>query len=104
MRVPDDEVHTGQSPDFLGSTLGVTACNDNPAVRILTPNSADGRSGIVIGSGSDGASIQDYNRGVCRGDGAREPAVLELPFKSGAVSLSGTTAEVFYEESGHTLW
>src|SRR5579863_3944819 len=104
MGIAYDEMHAGERRNFLGSALRVASRDNDFGLGILAANAANCSTRVLVGSGGDGAGIEDNERGLGGGCGARQSSLLELSFKSGAVRLSGATAEVFYKESGHTLW
>src|SRR5690349_16170382 len=102
--VADNEIDSRQSGDFFRGALRVTSCDNDSGFRILAADSADRGAGVLIGARSHGAGVEDYDGSVRRTGGARESALFELPFEGGAIGLSGSAAEVFYKESGLTLW
>jgi len=84
--------------------LFVASGDNDSGFGILAADSANRGAGVLIGARRHGAGVEDYDGSSRWTGGARKSALFELPFKGGAIGLSGAAAEVFYKESGHTLW
>ena len=104
VRISDDEIYARQRSDFFRSTLRVAAGDDDSGIGILPAHSSNGGSRILIRSRGHGAGVKNDERGIGGIRRARQSALGELALESGAIRLGGATAEVFDEESGHTLW
>ncbi len=101
MRIADDEADAGERRDLFGGTLGVAAGHHNFCFGILSAHAADRGSRILIRTRRHRAGIHD-DHGSLRGSRrACQPALFELAFEGGAVSLSDTAAEILYIVSGH---
>ena len=61
MRIANYTIDARKRCDFFGRALRVTSGNDDLAIRILTPDPANGRPRILIRSSSNGAGIQHNN-------------------------------------------
>ena len=104
VRVADDEVYSGQGRQFFRSALRVASGDNNSGVGILPAHSANRGARILIRTVGHRAGVQDDDGGPSGRGSTNQPALLELAFQGGAIGLRGTTAKVFYKESGHTLW
>ena len=104
VRIAYDQIYPGQGRDFFGGALGITACNYDACFGILAADSTDCGTGILIGACRDRTGVQNYDRCPLRTRGAGQALFFELAFQGGAVGLRGAASEVFYKESGHTLW
>jgi hypothetical protein len=87
----------------LRGALGVASGDHDFCVGIAASNATDGGTGILIGRSRDSTGINHVEIGLrgllCTGKAALD----ELMFESGAVSLGGTTAEVFDVIGGHKI-
>src|SRR4051794_27935503 len=63
MRISHHPGHARNGSNLLRRALGIAARYHDFCRWIFTMDTADGSSGILVGSGGDGASIQDYNIG-----------------------------------------
>lgn len=92
-RVTKDEGHTGESAQRRGIDLCVATGDHHPAVWIETAGAADEIAGLTIGSGGDGAGIDNhqFSAGV-KGDD-RPAGRCELLFEGGRFELVGFATE-----------
>ena len=101
VRVADDKRNTGESSEFFGGALGITAGDEDFGRGILRVYFPDGVSGLSVGCSGDGASVDDDKfRAVWRRNRGAT-AVEQLALDSGAVGLGGAAAELFEVKGGH---
>jgi len=62
---------------------------------------ANGIAGLRIGSGGDGAGVEDDDVGRSRVRGERKAAIAKLAFDGRAVGLCGAAAELFDVKGAH---
>ena len=101
MRIADDETDAGQRRNFFGGALRVAASHHDSCFGILPAHAADRGARILVRARRNGAGIHDHHGRFRRSGGASHPALLELAFEGGAVSLRGAAAKVLYVVSGH---
>ena len=101
--VADDPGDAGESGEFLGGALGVTAGDDDAGGGIVGVKFADGVAGLSVCRGGDGACVDDDDVGGGGVNCRREAAIAELALDGGAVGLRGAAAELFDVEGGHIL-
>ena len=99
--VADDETDAGQRRNLFGRALRIATRHHDSRPRILSPDAPDGGARILIRACGHGASVHHDDGSLRWSRGACHPALLELAFESGAVSLSGATAEILYIVSRH---
>ena len=101
VRVADNERNTGEGGEFFGSTLSVTAGDDDARGGTGGVEFADGVASLGIRRGSDGAGVENDDIGLGGAGGKREAAFEKLALDSGAVGLGGAAAKLFDKEGVH---
>jgi hypothetical protein len=101
MRVPDYQINAWKGRKFLRRPLRVAAGNDYSGFRITAARAADGSARILLGCGGDTTGIQHDKACILRGISRFHAMFLELALYSGAISLRGAAAEIFYVKTGH---
>src|SRR5215471_12053624 len=101
MGIPHDVRHPRQGGDLLGSSLRVTACDDDLAGTIRAPNTSNCRPGVLFGGGGYGAGIQYHPICLAGSSSTIEPSLPELLLQGSAVRLGGAAPEIFYVKTGH---
>src|SRR5260221_6306423 len=99
--IADNERDAGESGQFFGGALGVTAGDENFGGGILRVDFANGIAGLRVGGGCDGAGVDDDELGGLRRSRGCAAAVQELALDGSAVGLGGAAGELFDVESGH---
>src|SRR5260221_7976748 len=64
--IADNERDAGESGQFFGGALGVTAGDENFGGGILRVDFANGIAGLSVGGGGDGAGVDDDELGGLR--------------------------------------
>ena len=95
VRIADYQIYARKSCELFGGALRIAACDYDASFGVVTADSADRCTRIVISSGRHGASVQDYDRCLIRASGAGQSLLFELALKRGAIGLGGATTEVF---------
>src|ERR1700756_234431 len=99
--VADDVRDAGKAGQLFRGTLRVAPRDHDPGLRVFPMNTADCGAGVLVGGGSDGTSVEDYDFSSARRGSALQSVLLELALDSGSVSLGGAAAKVLYVESRH---
>lgn len=101
VRITDDVGDAGECSEFLRGALGVAAGDYNAGGRIGDMELTDSIAGLGVGSGSDGAGVEDDDVSGFDGTGQGAATLEELAFDGVAVGLSGAASELFDEEGAH---
>jgi hypothetical protein len=80
VRVADYQTDAGESGDFLGGALGVTAGDHDLCFGILAADAADGGASVLIGICRYGAGVHHHHRGLRGSGGAGDTLLFELAF------------------------
>ena len=99
--VPNNKVDSGDGGQFLRRALCITAGDDDLCLWILAFYAANCRARVLIGSGGDGAGIEDNDFGLRGGIGTRQATIAKLAFQRRAVGLGRTAAEVLHIKGRH---
>ena len=99
--VADHVGDAGESGEFFGGALGVTAGDDDFGGGFGGVEFADGVAGLGVGGGGDGTGVEDDDVGSVGRGGQTAATVEELALDGGAVSLGGAAAELLDVEGGH---
>lgn len=102
--VADNVRDAGESGEFFGSALGVTAGDDDARSGIAGVDFADGFAGLEVGRRGNGAGIHDDVVGGIRRPDRSAAAFEKLAFDGGAVSLRGAAAELLDKERRHGVF
>src|SRR5579864_4604014 len=97
MRVSNHETHAWESGDFLGRALRVAAGDHDACVGLRAVDATNGLAKLVVGSGGDGASIEDDQVGVGKFVGRVKSARSKPGFERGSVGLRSAASERLYE-------
>jgi len=99
--VSNHVIDAGEGRQFCRRSLRIAAGNDYPRVGVATTQTANGGARILFGSSRYTTGIQHDKVCILRGISRFYAVLLELSLYSSPVSLSGTTAEIFYVKTGH---
>lgn len=100
--VADNPVDAWQSCQIIGRTLGVAAGHKDPGARADPVRPPDGLAQVVVRFGSDGATVEDDEVGVCLRVRRRHSLPAQKRLQCSAVSLRRPAAKVLYEELAHS--
>ena len=101
--IANNQAHAWKCGDLFRGALRIASGDDDAGIGILPANSTNCGASVLVRSRCYGAGIQHYDRCITRRGGAGIASLLELAFEGCAICLRSAAAEVFYEESGHTL-
>lgn len=76
-RVADHPGDSWQGRQFIGSALSVATGHQYPGSRVFTMHAPNGLPHVVIGRGSDCASVQNHQIGVSGFLRGRQPLLVE---------------------------
>ena len=103
MRIADDRTHTREGGNFIGSTLRIAACHDDPGPGILAANATDRGACVLVGSRGYGAGVEHDDFCLSGFGSAIQSSLPELAFDGRAVRLSGAASEIFHVEGGQAF-
>ena len=83
-----------QTSDLLRGALGITARDQDPALRIPAMNAAHVLANFRVRRGGDRAGIQNRKLAFIDTRGFLEPGLKQMLLQRGAISLAGAAAEI----------
>src|ERR1700675_734069 len=100
MGIADDPCDAGESGQFFGGALGVTAGDDDTDGGVGGVKLSNGVAGLGVGGGGDGAGVEDDDvGGGGRGSGG-VATVEQLALEGSAIGLRGAATRLFDKKSG----
>src|SRR5256885_5826819 len=101
VRITHYPTDSRQRCSFLRRTLGVAAGYQYLAVGVVPVDAPDGRTGVLICRGGDGAGIENHYLGLGGNRGPIETLGAQVLLNGGPIRLGGAAPEVLHIEARH---
>ena len=101
VRIAHHPLHPGQLGDFLRCALGVAAGHEDPAFRVSPVDAAHNLANFRVGTGGDGAGVEDGHGAPVNSIDLVKPGVQQLFLECRTVGLARPAAEIEQVECAH---